>query len=423
MPSSPAKTFVSFAASGAVLLGAAILVRWGGLSTPVVAEYYSWASVIAGIGLAWRFRSSRVLFVVTVLWLSERALLLAGNVDPTASAAFHLISLLLPLNLVFFELIGESGLGLTALGSGFGILTIEAAFVGVLSRMENAEFASWAGRNWLPADWFGWTRMAQPALLATSIAFAVLATRVVLARKPVESATWWALISAIVGFHFSGRTTGVFLSTGVMMMAVAMVETGYRLAYHDELTGLPGRRAFNQMLMSVSGEYCIAMVDVDHFKNFNDTFGHDTGDQVLRMVASKLARVGGGGKAFRYGGEEFAIVFSHVAADVAEDHLEVLREAVAHSAFNVRGPDRSDRRRPERRYAPPGRRPVGKKPDVASVTISLGLASWSSRLWSPEMVVEAADRALYAAKKNGRNRLEIAGRPSARPQPIAVTMA
>jgi len=67
-----AKVFVSFGVSGAVLVAAAALVRWGGLSTPVVAEYYSWTSVVAGIGLAWRFRSSRALFAVTVLWLAER---------------------------------------------------------------------------------------------------------------------------------------------------------------------------------------------------------------------------------------------------------------------------------------------------------------------------------------------------------------
>ncbi|MGH9523259.1 MAG: diguanylate cyclase [Terriglobales bacterium] len=412
MSASPAKTVVSFAAPGAVLLAAAILVRWGGLSTPVVAEYYSWTSVVAASGLAWRFRSSRVLFIVAALWMAERSLLMAGSVDPTASATLCLVALLVPLNLVFFELIGECGVGGTALASGFGVLAIEAAFVTVISRMENADFASWASRAWLPGDWFGWTRIPQPALLAIAIAFALLSTRVVLARKPVECATWWALVSAAIGFHTNGRAAGVYLSTGVAIMAVAMVETGYRLAYHDELTGLPGRRAFNQAMMNLNGRFAIAMVDVDHFKQFNDTYGHDTGDQVLRMVAGRLAKVGGGGKAFRYGGEEFAIVFAHADADEAEEHLETLREAIARSAFNVRGPYRSDRRRPERRYTPPGRRPYGNQTDVASVTVSLGLAQSTARLWSSEMVVEAADRALYAAKKNGRNRVETAGRAS-----------
>ena len=102
MSSSPTKVFVSVLAPGAVLIAAGVLVRWGGLATPVVAEYYSWASVIAGIGLAWRFRSSRALFAVAVLWMAERSLLLAGNIDPMASTAFNLIALLVPLNLVFF---------------------------------------------------------------------------------------------------------------------------------------------------------------------------------------------------------------------------------------------------------------------------------------------------------------------------------
>jgi GGDEF domain-containing protein len=417
-----AKSFLSFVAPGAVLGAAAVLVRWGGLSTPVVAEYYSWTSLAAAIGLAWRFKSSRVLFTVAVLWIAERSLVVAGNVNPTATAAFNLIAVLAPLNLVFFELIGECGLGMVALGSGFGILTIQAAFVGVLSRMENAQFAAWAAAPLLPGDWFGWTRIPQPALLAIAAAFAVLSTRVVLGRKPVECATWWALVSAVVGFDCTGRTTAVFLSTGVVIMGVAMAETGYRLAYHDELTGLPGRRAFNQAILNLNARFAIAMIDVDHFKRFNDTYGHDTGDQVLRMVAARLAKVGGGGKAFRYGGEEFAIVFAHCDADEAEDHLELLRETIAHCAFNVRGPDRSERKRPERRYAPPGRKPYGKQADVANVTISIGLAQCTPRLWSPEMVVQAADRALYAAKNHGRNRVEIAGRASVRTE-TAVTRA
>ena len=54
----------------------------------------------------------------------------------------------------------------------------------------------------------------------------------------------------------------------------------------------------------------VAMVDVDHFKKFNDTYGHDTGDSVLRMIATKLQKVGGGGTAYRYGGEEFSIIFN-----------------------------------------------------------------------------------------------------------------
>jgi GGDEF domain-containing protein len=110
------------------------------------------------------------------------------------------------------------------------------------------------------------------------------------------------------------------------------------------------------------------------------------------MVAGQLARVGGGGRAFRYGGEEFAIVFSGQAAQDCTPHLEDLRAAIARSSFMVRGPERSKRRRDERRYAKPGRRPVGSAKTRTSVTVSIGVAESSARLATAELVIEAADQ-------------------------------
>jgi len=80
-----------------------------------------------------------------------------------------------------------------------------------------------------------------------------------------------------------------------------LVATSYRMAYHDDLTGLPGRRAMNEVLLQLGSRYAMAMVDVDHFKRFNDTYGHDVGDQVLRMVASRLGVVSAAGKLFDTG--------------------------------------------------------------------------------------------------------------------------
>src|SRR5260221_309408 len=73
----------------------------------------------------------------------------------------------------------------------------------------------------------------------------------------------------------------------------------YSPAYQDELSRLASRRAFNDALLRLKHPYAIAAVDIDHFKRINDNFGHDTGDQVLRLVASRLSRVSGGGEAFR----------------------------------------------------------------------------------------------------------------------------
>ena len=112
------------------------------------------------------------------------------------------------------------------------------------------------------------------------------------------------------------------------------------LAYFDELTGIRGRRGFNEALVSLDQQYAIAIVDIDHFKKFNDTYGHDVGDQVLCMVAARISKVGGGGQAFRCGGEEFAVIFRGVSAKDAVEHLEMLRKVIEVSSFRLRGTDR-----------------------------------------------------------------------------------
>jgi GGDEF domain-containing protein len=186
------------------------------------------------------------------------------------------------------------------------------------------------------------------------------------------------------------------------------------MAYHDELTGLPGRRAFNELLLGLDDQYAIAVVDIDHFKRFNDTYGHETGDEVLRMVATRLAAVSGGGRAFRCGGEEFAIVFPQKSATDAFEHLEALRQTISSSAFKVRG--QLDRRKMPR-TAEDRRQSARKKSRKAhslgtgevAVTVSIGVAEPSTRNRKVDQVIAAADKALYHAKEGGRNRVELDG--------------
>ncbi|MEO5740702.1 MAG: GGDEF domain-containing protein, partial [Vicinamibacterales bacterium] len=184
------------------------------------------------------------------------------------------------------------------------------------------------------------------------------------------------------------------------------------IAYRDELTGLPGRRAFNNVMEQLGGSYALAMCDVDHFKRFNDTYGHDTGDQVLRMVAAKLSRVGGGGRAFRYGGEEFLVVFRGRSAREAEPFVESLRRSIAEAGFVLRGSDRPARKP---RISEDTKQTNATK---ITITISIGIAERSKRHSTPELVLDAADAALYRAKEAGRNCLKLdEGTPSAVMQP------
>jgi len=172
------------------------------------------------------------------------------------------------------------------------------------------------------------------------------------------------------------------------------------MAFRDELTGLPSRRDLNERMMGLGRKYTIAMCDVDHFKQFNDTHGHDLGDQVLKMVAAKLAEVSGGGTAYRYGGEEFTVLFPGREAAQTLPHLEALRASVESYKIAVRAPDRPEKPEPATR-----RRGSFREANPVSVTISIGVAERSAALATPEDVIKAADKALYRAKSNGRNRV------------------
>jgi diguanylate cyclase (GGDEF)-like protein len=176
-----------------------------------------------------------------------------------------------------------------------------------------------------------------------------------------------------------------------------VVEASYMMAYRDGLTELPGRRALSEALPRLSGHFTVAMVDVDHFKRFNDTYGHDAGDHVLRLVAARLAQAPGGGTAYRYGGEEFALVFPGKGQEECLPHLEELRELVEASKFTMR-------RRFRPRVKPTTDRGHTSRPEVV-ITVSIGVAERNQRNTSPDLVVRAADQALYRAKEAGRNRV------------------
>ena len=167
-----------------------------------------------------------------------------------------------------------------------------------------------------------------------------------------------------------------------------------REALTDSLTGLPNRKAFDDALakaLAAGEEVAVALIDVDHFKRFNDTWGHATGDQVLRFVGSMISRVGYAPRmAARYGGEEFAVLFQG----------EPRRKAIA----DLRGMQDQIRGRVLTR------RTTGEALGV--LTVSVGLAFRADE--SAEALLARADEALYASKNDGRDRLSTAPDADAR---------
>ncbi|MGA7560703.1 MAG: GGDEF domain-containing protein [Terriglobales bacterium] len=425
---------------------------------PSLAFYYV-GVFVAGLFLAWRFNSSRVLFSLLLLLLAHRAVnfFSAAQVQTgyaltgPGRMAVALAALLVPLNFIAFAAMRERGLVIAGIAPRFGLLFVESVVFAVLCRPENSPAnPRQAGAAAIPL-WI---------LLSFVVAIGVFVRRFFQTRKPIEPGFVWSLGAVFMWLQFApvGKVSDAYVATAALILAASLIETSYVLAYHDELTGIRGRRAFNESLLALDQQYAIGIVDIDHFKKFNDTYGHDVGDQVLCMVAKRLSQVGGDGQAFRCGGEEFAIVFRNTSAKEAFDHLDALRRTIEKSTFHVRGSDRraarnaetsgdlrnetrnepqkelraseSDRRKSaKKKTAAAGLRRDGRprepalseaegssgaqprasqQPDHLSVTVSIGVAEPSTRYRQPEQVIQAADQALYRAKHKGRNRVELA---------------
>ena len=402
--------------AGAVLLLVALALHFGlfPLGGKVV-DYYSWGAFGLGLPLAWRFRSSRMAVAVASLALAQRGLLAVGTTDLNlAWVASCMVAVLLPANFIVLSLTPERGFRAAPLMFWSVLLALEAGAVAGVCNADDPAF-----RALFTTRLVGWLHVPLLAVLLYAVAFPILVARYVMRRRPVEAGLFWGLAAVVLAFHVGGvtRPGALYFGTGGVALVLSLMEASYFMAYHDELTGLPGRRAFNEALLAMEEQFTVAVVDIDHFKRFNDTYGHDTGDQVLRMVASRLEQVTGGGRSFRTGGEEFCVLFRNQPLREALPHLDKLREAVETSAFALRGPDRPRRSAEDRRS-----RALGGGRDV-SVTVSIGAAQSTSRMISVEDVLRAADKALYQAKANGRNRVEVyrgARRKAPEAQPVGV---
>jgi diguanylate cyclase len=157
-------------------------------------------------------------------------------------------------------------------------------------------------------------------------------------------------------------------------------------ARRDPLTQLPNRRAFEEAFAAqeaTGGSMCIAVCDIDHFKSVNDRFGHAVGDRVLRVIADALSLCCHGHLVTRYGGEEFAILFTNVPLEKARAVLEHARGAVQTKRYKLRDNDA----------------PLGE------ITFSAGLTPVEPGEMH-QTAFHRADRLLYLAKHEGRNQVK-----------------
>jgi diguanylate cyclase (GGDEF)-like protein len=201
-------------------------------------------------------------------------------------------------------------------------------------------------------------------------------------------------------FHVPHISATMFSVSGLLLI-INQTHSLLNMVYRDELTQIPNRRALLRDVRNTGNHYALAMVDVDHFKKINDQHGHDLGDQVLRAIASKLNQVTGGGRAYRFGGEEFCLLFKGKTMDQTIDHLESLRKIIAEYDMTAR----DNKNRPWTQNKGEKKRGASRSKGNIRATVSMGVADSSSSL-DFNVVLKVADEAMYRAKEGGRNQIK-----------------
>jgi len=344
-------------------------------------RYGPFLLAVLGGAIAWWFNRGRAVFVMLLLLICYW--LLVGNgagFSPDGLAFLRIATLyLIPINLLILGFTAERGVlnprgiaRMLVLGLQIFVMLMLAGQPDVGSALYHLlDTRFFVSAGFLDA-------MPHPAMIISFVAVVLLLIR----HKPLETSFAAAIIAIDVATVMGTGIIqyGYLAATGVVLAGLA--QEAWRMAFVDDLTGLPGRRALGHAMAELGNQYTVAMLDVDHFKKFNDTYGHDVGDIVLKKVARELSRVGGGGKAFRYGGEEFTVLFAGRTAQKATDPLEALRKRIAENKIAV----------PE-------------KNKTVSVTISVGVCERDDDATDPWGVLKCADQKLYEAKQAGRNRV------------------
>lgn len=362
-----------------------------------------------GLLLSFHFRRGRIclLLVLTAISYYLMTTYLGTDDTPQAYLITSALAVLLPFNLLLVVLMREKGVFSNASRMRFIFLGLQLFVLWLTIKEQNQTLWLELARPLVNLPLLDYLSVPQAGLLLLGAATLLSGIRSITRRSPIDGGLFGVGVAFFVLLNWAWlpHVPALFSGAALLIMQLAVVQESHNMAFRDDLTGLPSRRALNEQLSGLGNRYAIAMVDVDHFKRFNDTYGHDVGDQVLKMVAQRLMNVTGGGRSFRYGGEEFTVVFPGKTAKDAAPYLERLRQEIEDYTMSLRGDDR-----PKNDQAGQSHRRNTRSQRGVSVTVSIGAAESSPNLSTPAEVIKAADQALYKAKASGRNQLCLHGR-------------
>ena len=360
---------------GPIFLAALGFLRPHGLPAwcqqPVAALPY--IVLVFGLVFGWYLASSRMMLSLLVLALADRAnVLLPVSLADAPLAGHNLFSItafLVPLNLLAFSIVKEDAIS-TVRGIVRLMLVLAQPFLVLwLCLPEQEELTHTFTQTFLSPD-----------------------------RDPLEGGSIWALLAVFLAYHgsqYGWHSTNFFTTAGLILFAT-LIQASYQRTYRDELTGIPGRLAYEEASSRLRRGYCVAIIGIDQLKQHTNNHGKAVGEQILKVIAPKIQAACTGGQVFRISGEELTLLFPESSATESLSRLEQLRKLVAATRLYL-----SKRERVWEDTS--GTHKGGTSDRELPVTLSIGVAEHTGDDGSLSLVTKAAYRALYDAKGAGGN--------------------
>ncbi|WJG28852.1 GGDEF domain-containing protein [Vibrio furnissii] len=362
---------------------------------------------IAAIAIAHLFKQSRMAMVASAMlicyWVIQYRLQTPLSSGSTL-LELSLLAILLPVACLLSYAFKNGGLFSRGFATYLGILAMFGVWCFlIITQYESGGFAQLSEGLLYSVDQVS----KLPFILVLYLAALVGVTSIfVLTKNRLMDVVIYTSIllaaNTFIFFQIQYVSSTMFSLAGVLLI-LYLLSASYEMAFNDRLTQLPGRHALELDMRHLGRKFTVAMVDVDHFKSFNDSYGHETGDDVLKLVAARLRMVQGRAKVYRYGGEEFTVLFKGKNAEQAMDYLELLRADIEAYDLVIRNLES----RPKNDKDGAKQRSDSKRMSV-NITVSIGLCD-STLQRDPNEALKFADQALYAAKKAGRNCVKNAG--------------
>ena len=355
-----------------------------------------------GLVFGWYFASSRMILSLLVLALADRAMVLFPSTDADQAGLSQTIvaitAFLVPLNLLAFSIFKEDSLTTLRGLSRILLVLVQPFLLFWLCLPDQHDLASSFTREYVPSLYTEWTPIPQPALFAFATAMLLHFIRFALRRDPLEGGAIWALVAIFVAYHTSryGWQPTNFFMTGGLILFVTLFQSFYQQTYRDELTGIPGRLAYEEAIAQLGKRFSVAVISIDQLTQYANIHGKSVSQQILKLVAPRVHAACSGGQIFRTTGEELTVLFPGKSTTEAMSTLETIRKTTEAINLILRGPDRVWQKERVTQK-------TGSRDQALPITLSIGVAERVNDSATLTLVIKSAYRALYEAKGVGGN--------------------